>query len=283
MNGTSYTCLEDRGLLKISGDDARSFLQGLLTNDIHKVTATEAIYSCLLSPQGKYLYDFFVIEWQGSLWIDCASERCAELARKLTMYKLRSKVTIENVSADYQVASIPAALETSFSDCVIFTDPRHSALGMRLISKKSELAAAGLSHDPHAYEHLRLSLAIPEGEKDLVQDKAFPLEYGFDKLSAIDYKKGCYVGQEVTARTTYRGVVRKQIYQLSGPAPLAAHGTDIMAGASKIGSMRSSYGNTGIALIRIEDYERAMETGDQITLDGVPITLTLPEWASASA
>lgn len=280
MNGLYYTPLNDRGLINVSGEDAKSFLQGLLTNDIHKVTATTAIYSCLLSPQGKYLYDFFVIEWQEGVLIDCHAERCTELVRKLSMYKLRSKVTIEPLS-QLSVVAVPASTDVILSEGqIMFVDPRHSGMGQRLIIEKGKVETLlGLTEDPDAYERARLSLAIAEGEKDLLQDKAFPLEYGLDKLHAINYQKGCYVGQEVTARTTYRGVVRKQIYTISSASELASYGSEIMAGDTKIGEMRSSKGTFGLALIRTEDYEKAREGGNSPTLNAVPVTLSLPNWA----
>ena len=272
----SYTILP-RALITITGEDAIPFLQGLITNDITKATNGAAIYACLLSPQGKYLYDFFIFPWQNTLFLDCHAEKCSELIRKLTMYKLRSKVTLEDMGARYSVFSVTTPV--SIPNTILLDDPRSPGLGKRLIGEKSALIAAltanGLSEDPQAYECLRLSLGIPEGEKDLIQDKSYPLEFGFDKLHAIDYKKGCYVGQEVTARTTYRGVVRKHIYKISGDSPLAPYDTDIMAGEHKIGTMLSSYEGNGLALIREDDYQQAKEAGVIPTIAAKKVNLSV--------
>jgi folate-binding protein YgfZ len=280
MNELHYTILSDRGVLKISGDDALSFMQGLLTNDIYKIGDSNGIYACMLSPQGKYLYDMFITRQDKALFLECAESRRAELVRKLTMYKLRSKVIIEDVSNAYGVC----ALNENFPNA--YDDPRLAAMGKRIVARKTSLLAAlqeaGFREDPNFYEQQRLALGIAEGEKDLMQDKAFPLEYGLDRLNAIDYRKGCYVGQEVTARTTYRGVVRKKIYKVESETPLPAYDTEISAGGSKIGAMRSSNGTIGLALIREEDYQQALADGHHATIEGQAVTLTLPEWNKAT-
>jgi len=263
----------NRAVVKISGDDAASFLQGLLTNDIHKVTDNIAIYSCILSPQGKYLHDLFICRWQDAFFLECDRSKAPELIRKLSMYKLRAKVTIEDVSSDYSIFALTEACDIAGTK--LYADPRHPAMGYRLIAAAGSLH--GFSEDAEAYDLRRLTIGIPEGEKDLLSGEAFPLEYGFDRLQAIDYQKGCYVGQEVTARTTYRGIVRKKIYKVTATSPLPAYDTDINAGDSKIGVMRSSHGGIGLALIREEDYTQASATGHHPQAGGIAVTLVLPE------
>lgn len=240
--------LKDRAVIKISGEDKDHFLQGLITNNIEKLKNEKAIYACILTPQGKYLHDFFVINNDKCYLVDCNSERILDLKKKLTIYKLRSKVEIED--SDYLVvASIDPESEISF------LDPRDKRMGYRNIVIKSDEK----SDDCDEYEEKRIRLSIPDSVKDLIQDKSFPLQNNMEELNAIDFNKGCYVGQEVTARTKYRGVIRRKLYAVEGNEILPVAGSPVTLDNRQIGEMRSSLRNIGIAQLEIEEVENSAD------------------------
>ncbi len=192
--------LSKRAIIEISGEDRQKFLQGLITNDIYKVSPNLLIYSAMLNAQGRFLYDFFIFEKDQILYLDCNLLKRDEIIQKLSLYKLRSKVTIkknDNLKIFYNQSKQG------------FPDPRHNDLGYRFYSEIS-VASSDLEGEKQ-YDLKRISLKIAEGESDLTSDKSFILEFGFDNLNAIDYQKGCYVGQELTARTHYRGEIRKKL------------------------------------------------------------------------
>lgn len=268
MSHSPYSPLSDRAILAITGEDSTSFLQGIISNDIHKVTEENAIYALVLTPQGKYLHDMFISKSGDVLFLEYAAVRKQELLRKLTMYKLRSKVAIEDVSENYISAFLAEPAQPgeegrveAYLGGVAYVDPRSALMGRRAIIPKEVvvLAAPALSYDA-----VRIHAGIAEGEKDLLPDKSFPLEYGMEELHAIDFKKGCYVGQEVTARTKYRGVVRKKIVRIKANAVLPDAGTVITADGATIGTLCSHLGQQGLALLRIEDYEQAIAEGKRL-------------------
>lgn len=265
-----YSHLHDRFIIAISGEDSRSFLQGIISNDIYKVTATDAIYALILTPQGKYLHDLFIIEHEGKLLLDVAAGRMPELLRKLAMYKLRSKVIITDESEHYAVIASQDEL-SSFPQAISYIDPRSELMGVRAIIAKDALEHSGFPQDNAAYDIRRINASVAEGEKDLMPEKSFPLEYGMEVLHAVDFKKGCYVGQEVTARTKYRGVVRKGIYRVTGNSELPAIGAEIMANGKKLGVMCSHVEQEGLALLRREEYETAKANGDILQAETVEI------------
>ncbi len=199
--------LANRSVISISGADKETFLQGLITNDINKVSIGEAIYAFMLSPQGRFLYDFFIAKQGENFLLDCCQERLAEIIQKLSFYKLRSKVSIKP-EPNLQVAVCFDQPEYQANNSIIFPDPRHSQMGFRAFIEKNENQSL---QDNTSYNFHRINLKIPD-DSDLTFDKSFPLEFGFDDFNAIDYKKGCYVGQETTARMHYKGVIRKKIF-----------------------------------------------------------------------
>lgn len=201
------TLHENRAIIEIKGEERKKFLQGLVTNDVEKASSSNLIYAIMLSPQGRFLYDFFIFENEESLFLDCYLARRDEIIKKLNFYKLRSKVEIIK-NDDFLVAQV---LESDNSEPQKFSDPRSKNLGFRYYlknSQKNNLVFSEISK----YHFLRISNKIAESELDLTYDKSFILEFGFDDLNAIDYKKGCYVGQELTARTHYRGEIRKKLF-----------------------------------------------------------------------
>ncbi|NBV06337.1 MAG: folate-binding protein [Proteobacteria bacterium] len=194
--------LSDRSIIELEGIDRKSFLQGLISNDVNKASQENLIYAAMLGAQGRFLYDFFIFENGEKLMLDCFAARRDEIIQKLNFYKLRSKVVIKK-NDELQVFF--------FEKSGKFIDPRNSNLGYRTYLTKDQ---KDFTVEKILYDFKRISLKIPESEADLTYDKSFILEFGFDDLNAIDYQKGCYVGQELTARTHYLGQIRKKIFHV---------------------------------------------------------------------
>lgn len=236
--------LKNRAIIYILGPESKSFLQGLITNDINKVSKNTAIYAFMLTPQGRFLYDFFIIEHENKLLVDCSASYADEIVKKLNFYKLRAKVEI--TKSDLQVAALISKKPENISDNVIcYEDPRSKKIGSRLIGSEADLRSLinsnNLEEDGiEQYNYHRLGLKLPD-DTDLTYDKSFVLEYGFENFHAIDYQKGCYVGQEVTARTHYRGVIRKKVFlvQIDNLDRLEK-GTEIFSGEIVVGNFLSS-------------------------------------------
>lgn len=254
--------LSDRAILSVSGPEARGFLQGLITNDIEAVKPGHPIYAALLAPQGKILFDFLIFELDGALLLDVAASQRAALQKRLTMYRLRAKVDIAvrddlAVAADWSTAG---------------SDPRNPALGLREIVSTG---AAGGNTDNYLAH--RLSLGIPEGG-DFGQDRMFALDADLEELHGVAFDKGCYIGQELTARMKHRGTARKRLLPIEslGGAAIPAIGSAVTAGGRDIGEVSSVYGPQGFALIRLD---RLDEVGGYATQAGdVPVRVVKPSW-----
>ena len=232
MNLNDVYILEDRGLLYLNGEDVKEFLQNLITNDIEKVTDEISCFAALLTPQGKYLFDFLIIKHKGGYFLDCEKKNIDELFKQLTLYKLRSKVEILNLSNEFVVASIShkkfLTFENSkdvegstikFREDPIFLDPRLKKLGARLIInleklylslKKLELKSAKVE-DYYNFSH---KLGISQIDNLNLQNKIFGIECNFEELNGIDFKKGCYVGQENTARIKLKNKINKKLFAI---------------------------------------------------------------------
>jgi folate-binding protein YgfZ len=240
--------LTDRAVIELRGADAAKLLQGIITNNVNLLESQPAIFSSLLSPQGKFLYDFFVVKNGDDLLIDTEMRQAEGLIAALKRYRLRAKVEI-NLLPEWQVYYFDVMLEEGS-----FIDPRCGALGFRILTTDLLTANADIAD----YHHQRIINCVPEGLHDLIYDKSYLLENNYDLIHAIDFNKGCYVGQEVTARSKYRGVIRKKIYMVqTNAAQLPAFGAKIMAGEAEIGEMRSSVGNVGLAQLRCEELVNA--------------------------
>ncbi|MBV9694190.1 MAG: folate-binding protein YgfZ, partial [Alphaproteobacteria bacterium] len=252
-----------------SGPDARGFLQGLVTNDIEKLKPGRALYAALLSPQGKILFDFLLAEGDGAILIDCTAASRDSLIKRLAMYRLRAKVQIE----PREQLAVLAGFEAPPSERgVVFEDPRLAALGFRTIGARAELPAP--AHASSSYHDRRLQLGVPEGA-DFGLERIFALDGGLDELRAVDFEKGCYVGQELTARMKHRGTARKRLLPVEGPQGLAAD-VELRAGAHMIGEVVSVYGKRGFALVRLDRLEEA--AGSPIEANGVGVSVTKPSW-----
>ncbi|MCC3862394.1 YgfZ/GcvT domain-containing protein [Pseudemcibacter aquimaris] len=256
--------LKDRGIITLAGPDRHALLRGIITNSVKPLIAGEAIYAALLTPQGKFLHDFFLIEKEGVIYLDCELEGLPKLFQKLLMYRLRSNVEIIDRSADLNVL---ATSEKSVND-ICFQDPRNPEMGYRSIGEEA-------ANETNEYHSRRIALGIPEGTNDFITDKSTILEGHFEALNGVDFDKGCYVGQEVIARMKYRGKIKKLMYpvKLSGPAP--EFGTEITdENGNKIGDIRSNSGDTAIALFRIDKMEmdKPYQCGD------ITVTPYKPDW-----
>ena len=281
------TILADRAVLAVAGPDRRTFLQGLVSNDVEKVAANRAVYAALLTPQGKYLHDFFMVEVGDEIWLDAEAARLADLKRRLSVYRLRAMVEIAErpalaVAAAFGSGTLAALDLPDRAGAtrpqpggVVFVDPRLAALGARAIAEPEQLAAAGLvPGDFAAYDRHRLALGVPDGSRDLVPDKTILLEAGFDELNGVDWQKGCYVGQELTARTKYRGLIKKRLFpvRIDGAAP--PPGTPVIAAGKDAGELRSARDGFGLALLRLD----AVTEGATLSADDAVLAPRRPDW-----
>lgn len=294
----SYVMLDGRGVLSIGGEDAREFLQGLISNNIEKATEKTAIFAALLTPQGKYLFDFMIVQLGDRLLLETEASRLQTLNQRLSMYKLRAKVDITDVSKEITVIALPglegiAALglseepgsATLLDDGIVFVDPRLSGLGARALlpsdSAHVVLEAKGLNAVESAdYHKLRLKLGIPEGSQDLAVDKATLLESGFEELNGVDFEKGCFVGQELTARMKYRALVKKRLMPFAFEGEPPASGTTVKAGDREIGEIRSADNGWGLALLRLDRLADVTDQGGTLIADGTMLTPVKPDWAN---
>lgn len=278
---TKVSLLPDRVVCKIGGADAHEFLQNLLTNNLDLVSPTCAIYTLLQTPQGKYLFDFFIIEQDGHYLIDCDREAAPELLKRLMFYKLRADVTLASLGEEWVVGAVWSR-ETSgdvgetepFHDGLLFNDRRLADLGQRFMIPAASADAAlsvGEVSSAEDYEAHRIALAVP-GAQDLIADKTFPMEANLDLLGAIDFQKGCFVGQEVTSRTHRKGQVRKRIMTVRADTDMPAPHTPVMAGDRQAGELLSSSGTIGLALLRLDRLDTPL------TADGVEVTPHFPDW-----
>jgi folate-binding protein YgfZ len=279
------TLLPDRGVVKVTGDGARNFLHGLVTADILKLTPGMARFCALLTPQGKIIADFIVVEAaDGSgFFLDIPRALGAALIDRLNLYKLRAKVTIENLSETLAVLALWDGVHIANS-IPSYADPRLPALGLRAIVVPARAADAAAEFgaalvDAREYEAHRIALGVPQGGVDFSYGDAFPHESDMDQLSGVDFSKGCYVGQEVVSRMEHRGTARTRTvpvrYDQGTPQPGAA----ITAGGHSLGVMGSAANGRGLALLRLDRVADAISRGETLTADGVPLRLVKPDWA----
>ena len=269
--------LDDRAIIAISGPQARDFLQGLVTNDILSGLAPgSGLYTALLSPQGKILFDFLVTEGDGALLLDVARDSSEALLKKLKMYRLRAKIEIElrpQLGVYVNLKDHPGNRRTLYADrAVSFPDPRLAALGVRSIGAKAEMPAnlAG----PHPYHEMRLELGVPEAG-DFGFEKIFALDAGLEELKGVSFTKGCYVGQELTSRMKHRATARKRILTVTANEALPAAGAAITRGGSEIGELTSSHGARGFALVRLDRWD---ETQGETRAGEIVVALKRPAW-----
>ena len=274
------TFLPDRGVLRVSGADAKTFLQGLLSNDLEKTTDGNAIFAGLLSPQGKILFDFFIVPDGDSFLIEAPAESVEALAKRISFYKLRSNVAVE-VEPTLAVAAVWGGTPALPDDAMAFTDPRLPDLGLRiLLPKSSALGDTACAPASEAEYHAhRVALGVPLGGLDYAYGEAFPHEALYDQLAGVDFKKGCYVGQEVVSRMQHRGTARKRVVQIEGDHALE-QGSDVTAGALPVGTIGSVDGTRGLALLRLDRVASALAKGDPLQAGSATVTVRLPAFAT---
>lgn len=271
--------LEERGLLAISGEDRVAFLQGLVSNDVHRVSSTRSLYASLLTPQGKYLFDFVMIGHEDSLLLDCEADRLEALRKRLSIYRLRSRVDLADVTGSWQVHAAwgdgalaalglpgePGAT-VHHRDGIAIVDPRHAGLGARLVTRRGTdpVSAPFVHGDRDDYDAIRIALGVPDGVRDLEVGRTVLLEAGFDELNGIDWDKGCYMGQELTARTRYRGLVKRRLTPVVADGAVPGPGTPVTLDGREVGEIRSGTGDRALALLRLA----ALEAGANELLAG---------------
>ncbi|WP_024513700.1 folate-binding protein YgfZ [Bradyrhizobium sp. Tv2a-2] len=277
--------LPDRGVVKVSGEDARNFLNGLVTSDVTELKPGVAKFGALLTPQGKIIVDFLITEAPaghgGGFLFDCPRPLAQALTDKLRFYKLRAKVTLENLSESLGVIAAWGG-EPAMQPDLTFADPRSPALGYRILApqelaaKVAALIGADLV-EPSAYEAHRIACGAPRGGLDFIYGDAFPHETNMDRLHGVDFDKGCYVGQEVVSRMQHRGSARTRTVKivLDGPSPEA--GATILAGDKQVGTIGSTAGDKGLALVRTDRVADALAAGLTLSAGGLPLRLADPD------
>jgi folate-binding protein YgfZ len=277
--------LPDRGVVKVTGETARDFLNGLITTDTARLQPGLGRFGALLTPQGKITVDFLITEAPsghgGGFLIDCPKALAQALTDKLSFYRLRAKVGIENLSDSLGVLAVWDG-DVALKPDLTFADPRNTRLGLRILvpaalaQKAADLIGAELV-DSSAYEAHRIAVGAPRGGLDFIYGDAFPHETNMDRLSGVDFDKGCYVGQEVVSRMQHRGTARTRTVRvlLDGPAP--EPGSAITAGDKSVGTMGSAADHHGLALIRIDRTSEALEAGTPLTAGGLSIRIAEPE------
>ena len=283
MSIGTYANLGNRAVIDVGGDDALSFLQGLITNNMEHVSETQAIYAALLTPQGRFLHDFFIIEYLGRFMVDIDAQHAAAFIKRLNLYKLRARVEISDITSHWAVCAIipenkQVQIATDLDKGPIFQDPRHEKLGLRAIVAKGNDYWAELKEISELeYDSLRISLCIPTTGHELIPEKSFLLDYGFEELKGVDFDKGCYVGQEVIARMKHRGLVKRRLFLIETSVNLnAANQTEIMSDEIIAGEVLSVSTNRATALLRLD-----LVAKGGLTIKGMPITPKLPDWAKS--
>ncbi|HEY6702081.1 MAG TPA: folate-binding protein [Pseudolabrys sp.] len=280
--------LPDRGVVKVVGDDARRFLNGLVTNDMAKVTPATPRFAALLTPQGKIIVDFVVAEAPaedgGGFFIDCPRALATTLVEKLNFYKLRAKVICEDLSDALGVMAVWDGVGDSEYG-LSYPDPRLSKLGWRVMLPPhlaGEAAAdlgANLS-DADAYESHRIALGVPRGGLDFIYADTFPHEADMDQLNGVDFDKGCYVGQEVVSRVEHRASARSRVVPIAYDEFAPTSGLPIVANGKQIGLLGSTAKGRGLALLRLDRVEDALASGTPLEAGGIAIRAVKPDWAN---
>ncbi len=263
---TKLTLLPDRAVLEVTGADRVGFLQGLVSNDVTLAVPGHAVWTALLTPQGKWLADFFIVAEPDRLLLDVEAAQAAMLTQRLTRFRLRSNVSIGPtpllVHAGWDGPAPAGAV----------ADPRLSVAGWRLLTA----AALQMTATPEEYDLHRLRLGLPGGSLDMEAEKTTLLEAGFDALHGVSWTKGCYMGQELTARTKYRGLLKRRLVPVRVEGALPPPGTPVLAGATEVGAMRSGRDGWGLALLRTDAAEAAA-----LACGGAVLRPAVPAWMLA--
>jgi len=273
MTTSKYIYLEENNFIIVSGEDKRNFLQGIITNDINKCKE-KVIYSCLLSPQGKFLSDFFIIPLDDSFLIEINKKFEDEFIKKLNLYKLRSKINIEKSDKYLSFALLANTEKNTFKEGEIiknqkyikYIDPRSLCLGYKIIIDKSlvHILEDNITNDVNDYTEKLINNLIPNSVNDLIINKSLLLENNFDQINAIDWKKGCFIGQEITARMKYRALLKKSIRLINIQSGNVNSGDEIYFENINVGYITSILKNRGIAMINIEKALKAIKNDSDL-------------------
>ncbi|SDT92794.1 folate-binding protein YgfZ [Stappia sp. ES.058] len=273
--------LTDRRVIRVAGADARGFLQNLLTCDLDDVDADGAGYGALLTPQGKILFDFLIFADADAYLLDTHVSGAADFAKRLGFYKLRAKVEIADVSDTFRVLAAWGGDVPADFPGIAVPDPRLTAFGARFLSRTEANVPAGFSlADEGAYHARRVAFALPEAPHDFQPGDAFPHDADMDDLNGVAFDKGCFVGQEVVSRMQHRGTARRRIVRVAADAPLPAPGSAIIAGGKTSGTLGTTDGSAGLALVRLDRVQNARARGEPILAGEVDIEASLPDWAT---
>jgi tRNA-modifying protein YgfZ len=277
MSDTKFAALDDRGVVRVAGEDATAFLDNLVTNDVPGMANGDARFAALLTPQGKILFDFFVVRMADGYLLDVARDKAAELVKRLALYKLRAKVEMIHLEGITRVFALPIEFGAGDWAWATFVDPRNKQLGRRAVWK-DQLGLAPFPPPPRSnwdadkYHAHRIALGIPEGGKDFAYGDAFPHEANMDRLNGVSFTKGCFVGQEVVARMQHKTVVRKRVVCVEAAGPLKS-GAEVKIGEAVIGTIGSVAGMQGLAMLRLDRIIEALDKGEVVAADGQPLTV----------
>lgn len=275
--------LPSRALFRLTGADSCEWLQGLITNDVEHLESEGALYAALLSPQGKILFDFLVYQAADGLLIDCEASALEALMKRLSMYKMRSDVTL-TPEPELGVISSCTPLDTNLPHVEIAVqDPRLEKLGFRMVGDlarmKHDYEEQGHKVDgENVYRDYLMQLGVPNGEADFAPGKAYPLESNFDELNGISFTKGCFIGQEVAARMKHKATLKKRALPVVSDGAMPEAGTDVRAGDAKLGEVLSGSGHAGLALIRLAEWQEAVAQDLPFHANGVKLRIVTPEW-----
>jgi len=262
--------LPSRGVLRLSGPDRVAFLNGLVSNEVTRAAPGHAVWAALLSPQGRYIVDFFIFSDGEALFLDAPAGGLPELQKRLARYKLRADVALDDVSATHHVHAVWHQLPPEIP--ITAADPRLPDAGYRMLSG-TLLPATADESDYHAHRH---RLGLPDGPPDLEPEKTLLLEANFDALNGVDFTKGCYMGQELTARTKYRGLIKRRLVPVALETSAPPPGTPILAEGAEVGTIRSAAGALALANLRLDALGKPLIAGSSL------VTPRIPPWMNLS-
>jgi folate-binding protein YgfZ len=263
------TPLPERGVIAIEGDDRVAFLQGLVSNDIETVRFGHAVWAALLTAQGKWLADFFVFTHADALWLDCEAEQIPMLIQRLSRYRLRMKASLRAAPGLFVHVAWDGRPDV---DGIIAPDPRLPDFAWRILAAEPLSANA----TPQDWDRYRLAAGLPDGSRDMETDRSVLLEAGFDELAGVSWSKGCYMGQELTARTKYRGLIKRRLVPVSVEGAQPPTGTPIFRDGTEVGTMRSGRDGIGLASLRIDAVGSTLLCAEATLTPRIPAWMRLP-------
>ena len=276
-----FVSFPKRGLVCVSGPDAATLLDGLLTHNVEAAGPEACVYTAMLTPQGKFLFELFILAPEaGTFWIDVSD--AASFTKRLSLYRLRSKVTIEDKSEGYVVGAVWQA-EALPKGALAYPDPRHAGLPQRFIAPRADLNTGDEAAAFAAYEQERLRLGVPDLGADLLVEKDFILEGLMDEMGGVDFHKGCYVGQEMTSRMKRRTTVKTKLCRVRFDGPVPDFETPILADGWEVGRIRSASDGVGLALIRFDRAQKAISEGHDLRAGEQVVQLDPPDWMQVPA